>query len=112
MSVSLTQSAADRVQQYLQQTPGGIGLFVAVKKSGCSGWSYVVDIAKEAKPGEMVFISHGVDIRVPEESLEHLQGTVIDFVSQGLNQQFQFKNPRMTGECGCGESFTTAEDIV
>jgi iron-sulfur cluster assembly protein len=112
MSVSLTIGAAERVKQYLQQTPGGIGLFVAVKKSGCSGWSYVVDIAKEAKEGELVFESHGIDVRVPAESLEQLQGTEIDFVSQGLNQTFQFKNPRITGECGCGESFTTAEDIA
>lgn len=111
MSVSLTQSAADRVLQYMQQTPNAIGLFVAVKKSGCSGWSYVVDIAKEAKPGELVFESHGINVRVPEDSLEQLNGTEIDFVSEGLNQQFKFRNPSMTGECGCGESFTTAEDV-
>lgn len=112
MSVSLTTSAAERVKQYLEQTPGGIGLSVAVKKSGCSGWSYVVDIAKEVKPDELVFESHGIAVRVPQDSLEHLQGTEIDFVSQGLNQQFQFKNPRMTGECGCGESFTTNEETA
>lgn len=110
MSVTLTENAAERVKQYLSQTPEGIGLSVAVKKSGCSGWSYVLDIAREAKPGELVFQSHGIDVRVPESSLEQLAGTEIDFVSQGLNQQFTFRNPRMTGECGCGESFTTAEE--
>jgi iron-sulfur cluster assembly accessory protein len=46
---------------------------------------------------------------VPETALAQLEGTEIDFISQGLNQQFQFKNPRVTGQCGCGESFTTAE---
>ena len=112
MSVTLTPSAAERVKQYLQQTPGGIGLLVAVKKSGCSGWSYVVDIAKEAKDNELVFLIHGVSVRVPEDSLEQLKGTDIDFVSEGLNQQFKFRNPSMTGECGCGESFTTAEDVL
>jgi iron-sulfur cluster assembly protein len=112
MSVTLTASAAERVKQYLEQTPGGIGLSVAVKKSGCSGWSYVVDIAKEAKDNELVFESHGINVRVPADSLEQLQGTEIDFVSEGLNQQFKFRNPSMTGECGCGESFTTAEDVL
>ena len=110
MSVTLTENAAERVKQYLSQTPEGIGLSVAVKKSGCSGWSYVLDIALESKLGELVFQSHGIDVRVPESSLEQLAGTEIDFVSQGLNQQFTFRNPRMTGECGCGESFTTAEE--
>jgi iron-sulfur cluster assembly protein len=93
MSVTLTQNAADRVKQYLSQTPGGIGLSVAVKKSGCSGWAYVVDIAKEVKDGEQVFESHGVQVRVPDGSLEQLAGTEIDFVSEGLNQQFMFRNP-------------------
>ena len=110
MSVTLTQSAAERVKQYLSQPPGGIGLSVAVKKSGCSGWSYVLDIAKEAKEGERVFESQGIQVRVPEASLEQLAGTEIDFVSEGLNHQFMFRNPRVTGECGCGESFTTAEE--
>jgi iron-sulfur cluster assembly protein len=110
MSLTLTPRAADRVKQYLSQPAGGIGLSVAVKKSGCSGWSYVLDIAKEAKDGELVFISEGIQIRVPEDSLAQLAGTEIDFVSEGLNQQFLFRNPRVTAECGCGESFTTAED--
>ncbi|MEY3359886.1 MAG: hypothetical protein RIS67_302 [Pseudomonadota bacterium] len=109
MSVSLTPSAAERVKQYLEQTPGAIGLSVSVRKSGCSGWTYALDIAKEAHADEQVFRSHGVDVRVPDTALAQLEGTEIDFVSQGLNQQFQFKNPRVTGQCGCGESFTTAE---
>jgi iron-sulfur cluster assembly protein len=109
MSVTLTIAAAERVKQYLEQTPGGIGLLVSVRKSGCSGWAYAIDIAKAAAADEHVFQSHGVDVRVPEAALEQLEGTEIDFVSQGLNQQFQFKNPRVTGECGCGESFTTSE---
>ncbi len=55
MSITLTQRAAERVKQYLSQPPGGIGLSVAVKKSGCSGWSYVLDIAKEVKDGRAGF---------------------------------------------------------
>lgn len=109
MSVTLTIAAAERVKQYLEQTPEGIGLSVSVRKSGCSGWAYAIDIAKIAAADEHVFQSHGVDVRVPEAALEQLEGTEIDFVSQGLNQQFQFKNPRVTGECGCGESFTTKD---
>lgn len=110
MSVTLTTNAANRVKQYLQQTPDGIGLSFSVKKSGCSGWAYVLDIAKHANEGERVFTSHGVDVRVPGDDLEQLEGTEIDFISEGLNQLFQFKNPKVTGECGCGESFTIAED--
>jgi iron-sulfur cluster assembly protein len=49
---------------------------------------------------------------VDAASLEQVDGTVIDFVSQGLNQQFVFRNPRVAAECGCGESFTTDESAA
>lgn len=112
MSVTLTPAAAERVKQYLSQTPGGIGLSVSVRRSGCSGWTYALDIATRAQDEELVFTSHGVDVRVPQAALAQLDGTEIDFISQGLNQQFQFRNPRVTGECGCGESFTTTESAA
>jgi len=107
MAVTLTPAAADRVRQYLVETPAGIGLRFGVKKSGCSGWAYVVDIATEAHDGEQVFEQDGVAVRVDADSLAQVDGTEIDFVSQGLNRQFVFRNPRMAAECGCGESFTT-----
>ena len=108
MAVTLTAAAADRVRQFMAETPGAVGLRFGVKKSGCSGWAYVVDIATTARDGEAVFEQGGVNVRVDAESLAEVDGTEIDFVKAGLNQQFVFRNPRMAGECGCGESFTTA----
>ena len=112
MAVTLTPAAAERVRQFLAETPGGIGLRFGVKKSGCSGWAYVVDIAKDAREGEQVFEHDGVAVRVDADSLPQVDGTEIDFVSQGLNRQFVFRNPRMAAECGCGESFTTDEQAA
>jgi len=107
MAVTLTPAAVARVRQYLAGTPGGIGLPFGVRKSGCSGFAYQIEIATEARPDELVFEQDGVALRVDAASLEHVDGTEIDFVSQGLNQQFVFRNPRVAAECGCGESFTT-----
>ena len=107
MAVTLTPAAADRIRSYLAETPGGIGLRFGVRKSGCSGFAYVVDIATAPGPDDGVFDQDGVPVRVDAGSLDQVDGTEIDFVSQGLNQQFVFRNPRVTGECGCGESFTT-----
>jgi iron-sulfur cluster assembly protein len=108
MAVTLTASAAERVRQFMATTPGALGLRFGVKKSGCSGWAYVVDIATSGKQDEAVFEQDGVTVRVDAESLEQVDGTEIDFVKTGLNQQFVFRNPRMAAECGCGESFTTS----
>ena len=107
MAVTLSPAAVARIRTYLAETPGGIGLRFGVRKSGCSGFAYVVDIAKDAGPDDSVFETDGVAVRVDADSLPQVDGTEIDFVSQGLNQQFVFRNPRVAGECGCGESFST-----
>ena len=107
MAVTLTTAAADRIRQFMAETPGALGLRFGVKKSGCSGWAYVVGIATTSQADDAVFVQDGVAVRVDAESLSQVDGTEIDFIRTGLNQQFVFRNPQMANECGCGESFTT-----
>lgn len=111
MPVTLTAAAADRARQFIAQQPGGVGLRFGVRKNGCSGFAYVVDVASEAAADDQVFEQHGVQVLVDARSLPHVEGTEIDFVSRGLNREFVFRNPQSTGECGCGESFTTRDDL-
>jgi iron-sulfur cluster assembly protein len=84
----------------------GAGLRVGVRKSGCSGFAYVIDFADEIKPNDQVFENLGVKVIVDVESLPFLDGAQLDFVKEGLNQSFKFNNPKVTDQCGCGESFT------
>jgi iron-sulfur cluster assembly protein len=105
MAISLTQHAADRVRQFLEKE-GGVGLRLGVKKTGCSGWAYVVKLAEEVMPDDMVFEDRGIKILVPAESLGFLDGSEVDFSTEGLGHSFQFRNPNVTDKCGCGESFT------
>jgi iron-sulfur cluster assembly protein len=105
MAVSLTQPAADRVRSFLAGRGRGVGLRLGVKKTGCSGFAYVVNYADEVGAGDVVFEDRGVRVIVDVESLRYVDGTEIDFVRQGLNEAFRFRNPNVRGECGCGESF-------
>jgi iron-sulfur cluster assembly protein len=106
MAISLTAAAADRVRGYLQSQGKGVGLRVGVKKTGCSGFAYVVNYAEEIGPADTVFDDQGVKVVVDADSLALIDGTVVDFVKQGLNEAFKFKNPNVKAECGCGESFS------
>jgi len=81
-------------------------LRVGVKKTGCSGFAYVVNYADEVSANDIVFEQHGVKVVVDSGSLPLIDGTEVDFVKQGLNEAFQFRNPNVTGQCGCGESFS------
>ena len=106
MSISLTTSAADRVRSHLARRGHGLGLRLSIKATGCSGYSYVIDYADTARPDDLVFEDQGVKVYVDPESFPVLDGTKVDFVRQGLNESFQFLNPNVKAECGCGESFT------
>ncbi len=106
MALSLTQSAAERVKAYLEQRGHGMGLRVGIRKTGCSGYAYVIDYADSVDDDDIVFEDRGVKIVVDTGSLQFIDGTQVDFVKHGLNEAFKFRNPNVKGECGCGESFS------
>ncbi len=109
MAIDLTPSAAARIKEQLANRGSGIGLRVAVKATGCSGYGYVMDYADDIGENDAVFEANGARLVIDPESLELLDGSTLDFVREGLNRMFRFNNPNATGACGCGESFTVDE---
>lgn len=105
MAITLTESAAKHINSQITQSGKGVGLRVGVKKSGCSGFAYTLDIAQEVLESDQVFESYGAKVIVNEESLSFLEGTEIDYAKQGLGSAFKFNNPNVKNQCGCGESF-------
>ena len=105
MAISLTDSAADRVRSYLEKRDNSVGLRLGVTQTGCSGYSYVINYAEEIGASDVVFEDKGVKVVVQPDALELIDGTEVDFVKNGLNEAFSFRNPNISGECGCGESF-------
>jgi len=106
MAITLTDSAAERVREFIAKREATVGLRVGVKKTGCSGFAYVINYAERIETDDVVFEDAGVTVIVDRESLSLIDGTEIDFVKQGLNEAFRFRNPKAAGECGCGESFS------
>ena len=106
MAIKLTESAANRVKTYLAKRGKGEGLRVGVRKAGCSGFTYVVDFADKMEPDDQIFEDRGVKLIVNPTSLPYLEGSELDFVKDGLNENFKFNNPNVKDQCGCGESFS------
>lgn len=106
MGITLTETAADRVQTFLQNRGKGIGLRLGVKTSGCSGMAYIMEFADEIQPEDKVFEDRGVKVIIDAKSLLYLDGTEVDYTKEGLNEGFKFNNPNEKDRCGCGESFT------
>jgi len=106
MAITLTEKAADRIQNFLAKRGKGVGLRLGIKTTGCSGLAYVIEYADELQPEDKVFESHGVKVIVDPKSLVYIDGTQLDYTKEGLNEGFKFDNPNVKDECGCGESFT------
>lgn len=106
MSISITESAADRVKTFLQKRGKGVGVRVGVKTTGCSGMAYTIEFADDIEDADEVFEDKGVKVIVNPKSLAYLSGTELDFAKEGLNEGFKFNNPNEKERCGCGESFT------
>lgn len=108
MSIALTAGAADHVRRFADRRQKGFaGIRLAVKPSGCSGLSYVLEYADEVREGELVFESNGIRIVTDPKSYAHIDGTVLDYVREGVQEGFRFDNPNVKSACGCGESFNT-----
>ncbi|MBB3227208.1 iron-sulfur cluster assembly protein [Luteibacter sp. Sphag1AF] len=106
MTIQITPAANDRMRGFLAASPEAAGVRFGVKRTGCSGFGYVVDLASAVAEGDAVLDIDGIRVIVDPKSLPLVDGTLIDFQKQGLNAAFVFHNPNATGECGCGESFT------
>ena len=98
MAITLTQPAAERVKSFLANRGKGVGLRLGVKTMGCSGMSYVLEFVDEINPEDEVFEDSDVKIIVDKKSLVYLDGTELDYTRDGLNEGFQFNNPKRSEE--------------
>lgn len=106
MAITLSETAAKHVSSQLENRGKGVGIRVGVTTTGCSGMAYVLEFVDELDTVDEVFEDRGIKIVVDPKSLVYIDGTEMDFVKNGINEGFEFKNPNVKGECGCGESFS------
>ena len=104
--VTMTETAAEQARRQLAEEDA-LGLKLDVTTSGCSGYMYVMDYVREPADNARAFdVGDGVTVYVSEETLPLLAGTEIDWVTEGVNSVFKFRNANAEAECGCGESFS------
>lgn len=103
--INLTENAAQHVTNFLNKRGKGEGIRLGVKTSGCSGMAYTLEFVDRIEEHDLVFESYGVKVFIDPKSLVYLDGTELDYTKEGLQEGFQFHNPNVKNECGCGESF-------
>jgi len=102
--MTMTDAAANRVREIVAARDGARGVRVGIKKGGCAGMEYTVDLVTEPDPKDDHVEYGGAHVYVAPEAALFLLGTELDFEVTKLRTGFTFKNPNQTSACGCGES--------
>jgi iron-sulfur cluster assembly protein len=106
--ITVTDIAAQKIQNQIQRRGHGLGIKVGVRTTGCSGLAYTIEYV-DSEQGQQHCVAHvdtnGVRIYVNPEHLVYLRGMTLDYQKRGLNEGFEFLNPNELDRCGCGESF-------
>ena len=106
MTIKLTDKAATHAKKYLGNEKESIFLRVGITTTGCSGYMYQVSTADSKSENDIELDSNGIKILTDKLSYRYLEGLLIDFKKNGINEGFSFQNPNADATCGCGESFS------
>ena len=102
--MTLTPAAAERVKTIVKNADDAAGIRVSIKKGGCAGMEYAIDLATEVNPKDDRIERDGANVFVAPEAVLYLLGTEMDYEVTKLRSGFVFNNPNQTSACGCGES--------
>ena len=102
--ISLTDAAADRVREIVSERDGAQGIRVGIKKGGCAGMEYTIQLVTEPAAKDDHIERDGAHVWVAPEAALYLLGTQMDFEATQLRTGFTFNNPNQSSACGCGES--------
>lgn len=105
--ITVTDTASKKIKQLLEKRGKGVGIKLGIKTTGCSGLAYTLEYVDSytPEPGITNFAQPDFVVLVDAKSLTYMDGMSIDWVKQGLNEGFEFRNPNERDRCGCGESF-------
>lgn len=106
MTFTFTESAAKQIKNQIAKRGSGLALRIGVKQNGCSGYAYTYDYADEILASDQLVEGFDAKVVLDKETLQYIEGSKLDFVTEGLKQTFKIENPKVTAMCGCGESFS------
>lgn len=105
--ITVTDTARQKIRQSLEKRGHGVGITVGIKTTGCSGLAYTFEYLDTIDPKESgkTYVFDSFNIFISSKHLPYFKDLEIDYVKQGLNEGFEFRNSAERDRCGCGESF-------
>lgn len=104
--VNLSEAALTRFKNILSADTQAIGIRIGLKKAGCTGYMYYIDVVSHQDDRDIIQNEQGINIYINMECMDIVKGTFVDYQQDGLSKKFTYKNPKVKMMCGCGDSFT------
>lgn len=103
----LTKKATDKIKELIKHRGKGDGIRIGVKTTGCSGLAYTLEYVDKYiyNMSDVNYSQAGLCVLVDKKHEAYLKGMTVDWVRNGLNEGFEFRNPNERDRCGCGSSF-------
>ena len=105
--IQISERAATKIQQHIERRGKGMGISIGVRTTGCSGLAYKLEYVDNPPVTKdwLKYESNGVVVWVNGKDLPYIDGMTMEWKREGLNEGFDFINPKEKDRCGCGESF-------
>ncbi len=104
--IAMSERAAQRIAKIIANEAEANALRVSVEGGGCSGFQYRYELVNDSEKDDLVLKKDGATVLIDSISLQYLDGSEIDFVTDLIGESFQIKNPNAVAACGCGTSFS------
>ena len=107
--IKFTNKALEHLEKQIS-IKNAKGIHFKVRKSGCSGFKYLLELAFEIDADDEIYqLNPQTKLYIKPDILNLIRGTEVDYIQEGVNKRLEFKNPNATANCGCGESFSVEQ---
>ncbi|WP_422667080.1 HesB/IscA family protein [Buchnera aphidicola] len=105
-NITITETAIKQITFLLNLDVNNKGIRIGIKKSGCAGFRYTMEIVKKEKKEDIITSINNILIYINTDHIHIIDGIKIDFIKNNINKIFKFYNKKFNHLCGCGESFS------
>lgn len=105
--ITVSETAKSKIIDSLKKRGKGIGISIGVRTTGCSGLAYTLEYLDEIDKNTVgyTYLYDEFCIFISNKHRPYFKDLEIDWIKQGLNEGFEFRNSAEKNRCGCGESF-------
>ncbi|MBE9232797.1 MAG: HesB/IscA family protein [Cuspidothrix sp.] len=104
--IHLSSAAIQEIERLKAKQPTYILFRLRVKSGGCADLFYDLAFDTTVQSQDQVLELHDIHVVIDSQSLNYINGLLIDYSEDLMGGAFRFHNPQAISTCSCGNSFS------